>query len=111
MKLMLTTQIQENYGVHDWDGKGAVPQYWKFKGGNDYSYDLGPNMRNSVALNELVSVLGNQVTQNTISYRENVIDWVVVEDSYLTDFEKSQIEYDGKIIYPAQKLELRSINV
>jgi hypothetical protein len=30
------TQVQENYGAHDWDGKGECPQYWKFKGGNEY---------------------------------------------------------------------------
>jgi hypothetical protein len=35
-KLLITTQIQENYGAHDWDGEGSCPQYWKMKGGNDY---------------------------------------------------------------------------
>jgi len=33
MLLVITTQLQENYGAHDWDGQGACPQYWKFKGG------------------------------------------------------------------------------
>ena len=41
MQLLITTQTQENYGAHDWDGEGACPQYWKFKGGMDYKYDLG----------------------------------------------------------------------
>ena len=54
MKLMITTQIQENYGAHDWDGTGACPQYWKFKGGNDYSYSLGAYLRNPEVLAELV---------------------------------------------------------
>jgi hypothetical protein len=31
MQLLITTQTQENYGAHDWDGEGACPQYWKFK--------------------------------------------------------------------------------
>ncbi len=30
--LILTAAIRENYGAHDWDGKGACPQYWKNKG-------------------------------------------------------------------------------
>jgi hypothetical protein len=30
------TQVRENYGAHNWDGVGACPQYWKFKGGHDY---------------------------------------------------------------------------
>ena len=35
-KLLITTQVYENYGAHDWDGVGECPQYWKAKGGNDY---------------------------------------------------------------------------
>jgi hypothetical protein len=51
MKLMITTQIQENYGAHDWDGVGACPQYWKFKGvaENDYSYFVETDVHRSYA--------------------------------------------------------------
>jgi len=40
MKILLQTQIHENYGAHDWDGTGKCPQYWKAKGGNDIEIDL-----------------------------------------------------------------------
>lgn len=40
MRLILSAQYQENYGAHDWDGTGECPQYWKMKGGRDYSVDL-----------------------------------------------------------------------
>tara|TARA_R110000822_G_scaffold48453_5_gene127609 strand:+ start:26 stop:433 length:408 start_codon:yes stop_codon:yes gene_type:complete len=36
MKIVIQTQIRENYGAHDWDGVGDCPQYWKCKGGNTY---------------------------------------------------------------------------
>ena len=36
MKLVIHTQIRENYGAHDWDGQGDCPQRWKCKGGNTY---------------------------------------------------------------------------
>ena len=36
MKLVIYTQFRENYGAHDWDGKGLCPQYWKNKGGDTY---------------------------------------------------------------------------
>lgn len=36
MKIVITTQYMENYGAHDWDGKGQCPQYWKSKGGQSY---------------------------------------------------------------------------
>ena len=35
-KLLITTQVYENYGAHDWDGVGECPSYWKAKGGSDY---------------------------------------------------------------------------
>lgn len=36
MRLIISTQYRENYGAHDWDGKGECPQYWKNKGGYEY---------------------------------------------------------------------------
>lgn len=29
-------QVRENYGAHDWDGKGSCPQQWKSKGGIEH---------------------------------------------------------------------------
>ena len=40
MKLVIYTQFKENYGAHDWDGKGECPQYWKFKGGDTYVIEV-----------------------------------------------------------------------
>lgn len=36
MRALVTTQYLENYAAHDWDGKGPVPQGWKFKGQYEY---------------------------------------------------------------------------
>jgi hypothetical protein len=106
MKLMITTQVEENYGAHDWDGEGEYPQYWKFKGGNDYSYALGSYARNTETLAELVEVFRGQIECDNIGYREYIIGWSVESDDYLTDFERSQLEYDGKITYRTQELKL-----
>ena len=106
MKLMITTQIQENYGAHDWDGEGACPQYWKFKGGNDYKYDLGSVTRNTEALQELVEHFRGQIDHDSVGYREYIIGWEVVADDYLTEFERSQLEYEGKITYRTRELTL-----
>ena len=35
-KKIVHTQYRENYGAHQWDGKGECPQYWKNKGGDTY---------------------------------------------------------------------------
>jgi hypothetical protein len=106
MQLLITTQTQENYGAHDWDGVGAVPQYWKFKGGMDYKYDLGKFGRSEEAITELVMALRGQIEEDNDYFRNTIIGWEVVSDDYLTDFERSQMEYDGHIAYPAKVLSL-----
>ena len=108
MKLMITTQIQENCGAHDWDGTGACPQYWKFKGGNDYSYKLGALYLNSV-ITELVEAFRDQIECDNEGFREHIIGWSVEADDYLTEFEQSQLEYDGRIVFPTKELTLKEI--
>jgi hypothetical protein len=106
MKLVINTQHSENYGAHDWDGEGSCPQYWKFKGGIDYKYDLGSVARNAEALAELVEALREQIEEDNDYYRNHIIGWEVVADDFLTDFEQSQLEYEGRIAYPATRLTL-----
>lgn len=100
MKLLITTQVYENYGAHDWDGKGECPQYWKAKGGNDY---VVKNFRGDATA--AVMALRPQVECDNVGFREHIIDFVVVADDYLTEFEKDQLEYEGKITFPARELE------
>ena len=106
MKLYIQTQYMENYGAHDWDGTGECPQYWKFKGGDDYFYPLGKRGRSEDAITELVVALRSQVEWNNIGSRSYIVGWKVVADDYMTEFEKSQLEYEGSIAYPAKILEL-----
>jgi hypothetical protein len=108
MQLLITTQTQENYGAHDWDGEGECPQRWKFKGGQDYRYDLGKFGRSQEALTELVMALRGQIEEDNDYYRNHIIGWEVVADDYLTEFEQSQLEYEGRIAYPAARLQLET---
>ena len=99
-KLLITTQVYENYGAHDWDGAGACPQYWKAKGGNDY---VVKNV-NVNTVTETVMALRGQIEQDNQSFREKIIGWEVVANGYLTEFERDQLEYEGKIRFPAREL-------
>ena len=101
MKLLITTQTQENYGAHDWDGEGECPQYWKMKGGNDYVIKKFKDINTAT---DTVMALRSQIEQASPYFREWVIDWEVVADDFLTEFEQSQLEYEGKITYPAKEL-------
>ena len=100
MKLLITTQVYENYGAHDWDGVGACPQYWKAKGGSDYVVrNINVNQ-----VTETVMAVRGQIEQDTDAFRESIIDWSIVSDDHLTEFEQSQLEYEGKITYGSKEL-------
>ena len=100
-KLLITTQVYENYGAHDWDGAGDCPQYWKAKGGNDY---VLKNFTDYNRVTETVMAQRGKIEHDNRYYREQIIGWEVVADDYLTEFERSQLEYDGKITYGAIEL-------
>lgn len=89
-KLLITTQVYENYGAHDWKAKGSC----------DYVVQFAGNRRPSVAdsATEAVMALRAQIEQNTASFRETIIDWRIVANDYLTEFEQSQLKYEGKTI-------------
>lgn len=99
-KLLIITQVYENYGAHDWDGEGECPQYWKAKGGSEYVVkNIDVNR-----VDDLVKGVWNQVESASEYYRETILLWEVVADDYLTEFEQSQLEYEGEIRFPAKEL-------
>ena len=100
-KLLITTQVYENYGAHDWDGVGECPQYWKAKGGSDYVIKKFKDLNK---VTETVMALRGQIEQDNEGFRETIIGWEIVANDYLTEFEKDQLEYEGKIRFPAKEL-------
>jgi hypothetical protein len=100
-KLHIYTQDQENYGAHDWDGEGECPQYWKFKGGQDF---FVKGIKNDEEATMAVMALRDQIEENNDYYRSQIVGWSIVANDYMTDFEKSQLEYEGKITYKAKEL-------
>jgi hypothetical protein len=100
-KLLITTQVYENYGAHDWDGVGECPQYWKAKGGNDY---VVKKFKDFSAVSETVMALRSQIEQDNDGFRETIIGWEIVGDKYLTEFEQSQLDYEGQIRYSPKEL-------
>ena len=101
--LVIQTQVYENYGAHAWEGEGECPQYWKAKGGTEYKV---PNVDLNADLGALVDKLRPQVETNDHYFREWIIDWSVEADGYLTQFERDQLKWDGKIDHPDKVLEV-----
>jgi hypothetical protein len=101
LKLLIQTQVYENYGAHDWEGVGACPQYWKAKGGSDY---VVKNFKGDVTTS--VMILRSQIECDNEHIKESIVDFRLVADDYLTDFERSQLEYDGSIAFGPEELVL-----
>jgi len=109
MKLYIQCQYMENYGAHDWDGEGECPQYWKFKGGQDFFLGLeGFNPEHEFAekrLQMIVDGIRHKVEWDDLGSRQYIVGYTIVEDDFLTEYERSQLEYDGEILFPTKTLE------
>jgi hypothetical protein len=94
-KLLITTQVYENYGSAD-------EPYWKPKGGTDYV--VKKFRGGDEAATQAVMGLRSQIECDNEFYREYILGWEIVGNDYLTEFEKSQLEYEGSIRFPAKEL-------
>ena len=95
MKLLITTQVYENYGYR-----------WKPKGGCDY---VVRNVDPCDMIDVIVDRVRNQIEQDNDSFQETIIGYSLVADDYLTEFEQSQLEYEGKITYPSREILVDSL--
>ena len=101
--IIVSTQISENYGAHDWNGRGECPQYWKQKGGEEYRHpvalDLNEAHDRNLA-NKLVEELSVTVTRHDKFFTETVVDWYFLPVGELTESEEQQTEWYGSVKYP-----------
>jgi hypothetical protein len=107
MMLVIQTQYCENYGAHDWDGVGACPQYWKFKGGSSYKITGVPEGADAEAV---VDMVRGDIEYKSDYAEEYIVGWTVEADDWLSDFEKSQLEYEGSITYKEPVIEYSELN-
>jgi hypothetical protein len=94
-KLLITTQTYENYG-------DIAEPYWKPKGGSDYvvkKFKGGAD-----AATQAIMGLRDQIECDNEYYREHILGWEIVADDYLTEFEQSQLDYEGQIRFPVKEL-------
>ena len=75
-KLVIQTQYRENYAYPEWDGKGEVPQGWKFKGGTTY---VIPNFKDFDGASALVSRLSKLIEYNNDACEEYITTWNIVD--------------------------------
>lgn len=99
-RLVITTQIHENYGAHCWDGTGECPQYWKAKGGEEYHRNLGT--ANEViemgqkGIHRVLADMRTKVETLDDYWHEYVIDWSLVpsnEETYGEQEAREMLEW------------------
>lgn len=82
MTHLVSTQIHENYGAHDWDGTGDCPFHWKAKGGEDYIILNSPSKKDAEHfVSGYVCSADNYSTEKVVSSHK-------VTDDHETEIEK-----------------------
>ena len=104
MMLVIATQDYENYAAHQgFDGNF----YWKAKGGSEYKITGVPA---GVDPDEVVELVRNQIERNDEYFQTSIIGYSLQEDTYLSWFEQSQLEYEGEITYKEPEIEYDEVN-
>jgi hypothetical protein len=102
MKVVIYTQVYENYA---WNEDGSIGKgenaYWKAKGGDEY---VVTGIWDQEEATTAVMALRDQIEKSNDYYRETIVDWDLVDNDFLTQFERDQLEYDGNITFPAKEL-------
>jgi len=90
-KILIQTQVYENYGYK-----------WKPKGGSDYYIT---NFHGTVE-QATVSVMAHreQIEYNNEMFREHIINWQLVPDDYVTQYEQDQLDHEGIIRFSPKVL-------
>ena len=94
-KIVIGTQYKENYNT-----TGEGEPYWKFKGGSEYIVSIPKGMSEQECLEEVIPLIEYK---NEMS-EEFVLGHFVTGNSYQSDFEKSQLEYEGYPGYSEPRL-------
>ena len=99
MKLVIETQHTENYAAHDWDGKGATPDGWKFKGGETFVIkNIEAGILGTTSMYEaVVNDIAPFVEQDNDYFRDYIVDWHIEDNDWESGTVTMQREYESGI--------------
>lgn len=92
--LVVHTQYMENYGFSE----GL--EHWKCKGGSAFKV---LNVTSADDINEVIKKLGIEYFGE--ASREYVLGYSDEADDFLSETEKLQLEYEGRITYPEKTFD------
>jgi len=102
MILVIRTQYSENYGT-------ATEPYWKNKGGYEYKV-FNVNLNQNLG-SKIVAEVESLILKNDDYQQEYILDWSWEKDDYLSWFEQSQLEYDGKINFAEPTINFETLTM
>jgi hypothetical protein len=99
MILVIQTQDYENYAAHE----GFTGEFrWKAKGGSCYKVTGVPT---GIDLDEVVGFVRSEIERNDEYFQTTIVGYGLEADDYLSDFEQSQLSYEGAITYPEPTID------
>lgn len=99
MIAVIFTQVYENYGT-------ASEPFWKAKGGQEIKLT---GVSEKTDLNLIRELADLAFSEDSDMYEEYIVDIALKPDDYLSEFERSQLEYDGAIVYPEKSVKFSDI--
>jgi len=91
-RIVVTTQYYENYGAHDWDGNGKCPQYWKAKGGSQFSIPLSLQQVVNLGAAGIAALAEEAMQHEGVTYRNEgaesyALGWELLPPGEVTEME------------------------
>ena len=101
--LVIATQDYENYAAH----QGFTGEYrWKAKGGSEYKITHIPANTDPA---EIVELVRGEIEHNDEYFQSTIVGYGIESDTYLSDFERSQLDYEGSIQFAEPSIEYNEI--
>lgn len=101
MILVIQTQHYENYAWVDGELMTGKDAYWKCKGGDSIKVTgLWPDPD----IDAVVDTVRHMIESRDEGFIVDIIGYGLEEDNWMSDFEKSQLEYDGSIAYKEREI-------
>ena len=106
--VVISTQFCENYGAHDWAGRGVCPQHWKPKGGDTYFVNATADDIADAQWWDAVATCINHSSEYSREYiiSEKVVDQIDFKEADYVEFWESPTyaSFDGAVLHCEKKV-------
>ena len=106
MILVIETQHYENYAWVDGVLQTGKDAYWKAKGGSSIKVT---GIGKDYDLEAVVDTVRDRIEESNDGFIVTIIGYHLEQDGYLSEFEQSQLEYEGFIQFAEQEISYQKV--